>query len=140
MSAASQTWTLDVAGLKYIDKDKIEHVINTDETLKLTFTDEGTGGLFVGTIGGGLIVCTDGFSFTPECDATFGFRSSADASETLQNGNFCFVEEGNVRHHFRVSKLTIANADGVASDNITTITFESLIHGLTMTWTTINTA
>jgi hypothetical protein len=137
---ATHTLTLDVAGLKYIDKDRIEHTINTNETLTLTFTDEGTGGLFVGLIGGGLIGCTDGFQFTPECDPAFGFRSSADGSTTLNNGNFCFVEEGNVRHHFRVSSLNMTNADGVGANNIVSITFESLIHGLTMTWTNINTA
>jgi hypothetical protein len=136
---AVQTWTLDVAGLKYIDKDRIEHIINTNETLTLIFTDEGTGGLFTGLIDGGKITCSDKFEFTIECDPIYGFRSSADGSVTLNNGNVCFVEEGNVRHHFRISSLNIADADGVGANNIISIIFESLIHGLTMAWTNINT-
>jgi len=138
---ATQTWILDVAGLKYVDKDKIEHTINTDESLTLTFTDAGTGGTFVGLEGGGLIVCTDGFSFTPECDKRFVMTSSIDGTSVGQpNGEICFVEENFVRHPFRIGSLAMTNADGVATNNITSITFESILHGGTMTWTNINTS
>jgi len=137
---AKHTLTLDTSGLKYIDKDKIEHTITQNETLTLTFTDLGTGGKFVGLEGGGLIACTDGFSFTPECDKRFEFYSSADGSATYENGEICFVEEGNVRHPFKVKELNMTDADGVGANNIVSIVMESLLHGGIMTWTNINTA
>lgn len=136
----THTLTLDVAGLKYIDKDKIEHVININETLTLDFTDAGVGGKFTGLTGGGKITCADGFEFTVEADPRFEFRSSADASATTDNGEICFVEEGNVRHPWKVFSLTMTDADAVGANNITEIIFESLQHGLKMTWTNINTA
>ena len=141
MSAAAQTWTLDVAGLKYIDKDKIEHVINTNETLTLTFRDTGTGGVFTVTLGGGQIVCTDGFSFIPDSETRFQMISSEDSLTVgAINGEMCFVEQDFARHPFRVTRLNMANADGVGANNIVEITFESILHGGIMTWTNINTA
>lgn len=138
--ATDQTWTLDVAGLKYIDKDMIEHIINTNETLILSFTDTGVGGNFIGQVGGGKITCTDGFEFIVEADGRFEFKSSADGSATFENGEICFVEEGNVRHPFKVISLNMADADGVGANNITEIILESLLHGRQITWTNINTA
>lgn len=137
---ADHTLTLDTAGLKYIDKDMIEHVINTDETLKLSFTDTGDGGNFIGQVGAGKITCTDGFEFIVEADGRFEFKSSADASATKENGEICFVEEGNVRHPWKVISLEMTDADSVGADNIVSIVLESLLHGRQITWTNINTA
>lgn len=138
---ATHTWTLDVAGLKYVDKDGIEHIINTNETMTFTFTDTGTGGKHVGLVGGGLVACADGFSFTLECDSRFEFESSADGSATLRNGEVCFVEEGNVRTPWEVVNLTMTDADGTGANNITSITMEQ-VHNRqrVMTWTNINSA
>lgn len=137
---ATHTLTFDVAGLKYVDKDKIEHVINTNETMKLTFTDTGDGGNFIGVVGGGVVNCVDGFGFTVEADPTFEFRSSADGSATTENGEICFVEEGNVRHVWKVISLNMTDADSVGANNIVSIVLESLLHGRQITWTNINTA
>lgn len=140
MSASAQTWTFP-AGQKYIDKDKIEHTIATSQNLKLTFTDDGTGGRFIGTIGDtDKVLCTDKFTFEVECDPRFEFNSSADGSATTENGVICFVEEGNVRHPFKVKSLTIANADGVGSNNITQMILESKLHKGIITWALITTA
>ena len=138
---ATQTWTLDTAGLKYIDKDGIEHVINTNETLTLTFTDTGTGGKFIGLVGGGPIHCTDKFAFEPSSGSRFVFTSSVDGSATFLNGSIAFVEEGNVLNEFEVTSFTITNADGTGANNIVSITMEQVANRMrTMTWTNINTA
>lgn len=138
---ATQTWILDTAGMTYVDKDKLRHTINTNEQLKLTFTDSGTGGTFVGLEGAGPITCTDGFEFTLECDKHFVMESSVDGTSVGQkNGELCFVEENFVRHPFRIGSLAMTNADGVATNNVGSITFESILHGETMTWTNINTS
>ena len=140
---ATQTWTLDVAGLKYIDADKIEHTINTNETIKFTMTDFGDGGNFVGLEGGGQVDCADGFSFTPECDKRFTFSSVSDFGTvgiTKDDGEICFVEPNNVRHPFKVSRLKITNADGTGANNIVSIILESTLHQGTMEWTNVNTA
>jgi hypothetical protein len=137
---AKHTLTLDVAGLKYIDKDGIEHVINTNETMTLTFTDTGTGGTFVGLVGGGKMTCTDGFEFEVSSESRFVFLSSAD-EETFQNGEIAFVEENNVLNVFEVTSLTMTNADGVGANNITEIVMEQVANRMRkMTWTNINTA
>ena len=140
MSAAAQVWTLDTAGLKYVDRDRIDRVIRTNATLALTFTDDGVGGRFIGTIGNAPMTCTDGFKLQIECDPRFEFKSSADGSSTLQNGEVCFIEDNNVRHPHRVVAFTITDADGVGSDNIVSITFESVLTGLRFTWTNVNSA
>lgn len=137
---AKHTLTLDVAGLKYVDKDMIEHIITTNETMTLTFTDTGDGGNFIGLVGGGKVTCTDGFEFEVSSDPRFEFRSSVDDTTTDQNGDICFIEEGNVQHEFRVSALKMTDADATGANNIVSITFESKMHGRTMTWTNINTA
>lgn len=140
MSAANQTWTLDVAGQKYIDKDGIEHTINTNETFLLDFTDLGTGGVFVGRPGGGKITCTDGFEFEPSSDSRFQMVSTADSLTGL-NGSIAFIEEGNVLNEFEVTALNMSNADGVGADNVVTITLEQVANRMRkMTWTNINTA
>lgn len=140
MSAANQTWTIDTAGQKYIDKDRIEHIITASEALKLAFTDDGVGGRFIGDVGATPIKCTDGFRFKVEIEPRFEFKSSADGSATLENGEICFTEEGNVRHVYKVISLNMSNADGVGSDNVTEIILESQKHGLKMTWANIDTA
>lgn len=140
MSAASQTWTLDTTGMKYIDRDRIEHIITANEALYFTFTDDGVGGRFIGALGtNGSVLCTDGFRFKCSTDSRFEFTSSVDGSATINNGEICFVENHAV-HPFKVTSLTIANADGVGADNVTTITLESIFNGLKMTWTLIDTA
>lgn len=136
---ATQTWTLDTAGMKYIDKDKIEHVITTSQAFTLDFTDTGVGGNFIGLVGGNPVGCTDGFKFTIEADPAFSFLSSADGSATTENGTICFVEQ-NFRHLWKVISLNLSNADGTGANNISSITMESLSHGLQMTWTNIDTA
>ena len=137
---ATQTWTLDVAGLKYVDKDGILHTINTNETMTFTFTDTGTGGTFIGLVGGGKVTCTDGFEFEPSSDSRFVFTSSVDGTSVL-NGEVAFIEEGNVLNVFEVTSFSISNADGTGADNITSITFEQVANRMrTMTWTNINTA
>lgn len=141
MSAANQTWTLDVAGQKYIDKDGIEHVINTNETLRLDFTDTGTGGVFVGAVGGGKITCTDGFEFEPSSDSRFQFTSSVDGAVSGLNGEIAFMEEGNVLNVFEVTALNMTNADGVGADNVVSIVMEQVANRMrTMSWSNINTA
>lgn len=141
MSAANQTWTLDVAGQKYVDKDGIEHIINTNETFLLDFTDTGVGGVFVGRPGGGKITCTDKFEFEPSSDSRFQFVSSVDGVATGLNGSIAFIEEGNVLNEFEVTSLNISNADGVGTDNVTSITLEQIANRMRkMTWVTIDTA
>lgn len=138
---ATQTWTLDMAGLKYIDKDGIEHIINTNETMAFTFTDEGVGGKFIGLVGGGKVTCTDGFEFTIEADSRFEFKSSADGSATTENGEVCFVEDGNVRTVWKVVSITMTDADGTGANNIASITLEQVKNPMVrITWTNINTA
>jgi len=140
MSAANQTWTLDVAGQKYIDSDGIEHVITTNETFLLDFTDLGTGGIFVGRPGGGKVTCTDGFEFEPSSESRFKMVSTADSLTGL-NGEIAFKEEGNILNVFEVTALNMSNADGVGSDNVVSITMEQIANRMrTMTWTNINTA
>lgn len=137
---ATQTWTLDVSGLKYVDKDGIEHIINTNETMTFTFTDTGTGGTFIGIVGGGKVTCTDGFEFEPSSDPRFVMVSSADSATPL-NGSLAFIEQGNVLNEFEVTALNMANADGTGSNNIVSITLEQVANRMrTMTWTNINTA
>jgi len=136
---AAQTWTLDVAGLVYIDVTGKAHTITTNETFKLTFTDTGDGGTFQGLEGGGEVECSDGFSFLPECDGRFKFDSSVDLSASINNGELCFVEDGFNRHVWSVISLTMANADGTGANNITTMTLESKVHGRQVIWTNINT-
>ena len=137
---ATHTWTLDVTTLKYIDKDGIEHTINADETLTFTFTDLGTGGRHQVLIGGGTIVCTDGFTFEPHAEARFEFLSTAD-SNTHANGEIAFIEEGNVLNVFRVAELNMTNADGTGANNIVSITLEQVANNARkMIWTNINTA
>lgn len=138
---ATQTWTLDVAGLKYIDKDGIEHTITTDETMTFTFTDTGVGGTFVGLVDGGKVACTDGFSFEPSSESRFTFASSVDGSATGLNGEVAFIEEGNTLNVFEVTALNMSNADGTGANNVTSITLEQVANRMrTMTWTDINTA
>ena len=138
---AVQTWTLDVAGLQYVDKDGINHTINTNETMTFTFTDTGVGGTFVGLVGGGKITCTDRFEFEPSSESRFVFTSSVDGSATGLNGEVAFIEEGNVLNAFEVTSFNITNADGTGSDNIVSITMEQVANRLqVMTWTNINTA
>ena len=141
MSAANQTWTFDLAGLKYVDKDGIEHVITTNETLRLDFTDTGTGGNFVGALGGGRVTCTDGFEFEPSSESRFTFSSSVDGSATVMNGQLAFKEEGNVLTDWDVTSITTTDADGVGANNIVSITLEQIDNRMrTMTWTGVNTA
>lgn len=141
MSAAAQTWTFDLAGQKYIDKDGVEHVIGTNQTMRLDFTDLGTGGIFVGVGGASKVVCTDGFSFTVEADTRFQFLSSVDGAATGLNGQICFVEEGNYRRVFDVKELNLVDADGVGANNITSMVMESVDNRMrTMSWSAINTA
>lgn len=138
---ATHTLTLDTAGLKYIDKTGVEHVITTNETMTLTFTDTGTGGKFIGLTGGGKITCTDGFEFEVSSDPRFTFSSSADGSATGYNGEIGFYEEGNILNVFEVTSLNMTNADGVGANNIVSITMEQVDNRMnTMTWTNINTA
>ena len=137
---ATQTWTIDTAAQKYIDTNGIEHTINTNETCTFTFTDTGTGGTFIGLVGGGPIHCTDGFAFEPSSDSRFVFTSSAD-SLTALNGEVAFVEDGNVLNVFEVTGLNMANADGTGANNIVSITMEQVANRMrTMTWANINTA
>ena len=142
---ATQTWTLDVAGLKYIDADKIEHTINTNETITFTFTDSGAGGTFVALEGGGQIDCADGYSVTPCCDKRFVWESVTDYGtggyqKADRTGEMCFVEPSGLKHPFRIASLRMANADGTGANNVVEIIFESVLHGWTMTWTNVNTA
>ena len=137
---ATHTWTMDVAGLKYIDKQGIEHTINTNETMTFLFTDLGTGGSHIGLVGGGKVTCTDGFEFEPSSDPRFVMTSTADSSTPL-NGSLAFVEEGNVLTEFEVTELNMANADGTGSNNIVSITLEQVANRMRkMTWTNINSA
>lgn len=140
MSAANQTWTIDATGQKYIDKDGIEHVITANGAFKLAFTDDGVGGRFIGDAAQAAVGCTDGFKFILNQDPRHTFISSVDGSATLMNGDISFIEEGNVMHTFRVISLNMSNADGVGTDNVTSITLESKRHGGIMTWSTIDTA
>lgn len=138
---ATHTLTLDTAGLKYVDKDGIEHTITQNETMTLTFTDTGTGGKFVGLVGGGKVTCTDGFEFEPSSETRFEFTSSADGSATTRNGEIAFVEEGNVLNVFEVTSLNMTDADGTGANNIVSITMEQVAcRSRVMTWTNINTA
>lgn len=138
---ATQTWTLDVAGLKYVDKDGIEHIITQNETMTLTFTDTGDGGKFVGLTGGGKITCTDGFEFEPSADTRFEFRSSEDGSITYLNGEIAFIEEGNVLNVFEVTELKMTDADGTGANNVLSIVLEQVANRMrTMEWTNINSA
>lgn len=141
MSAANQTWTFDVAGLKYIDRNGIEHTITTNETLRVDFTDTGTGGVFVGAVGGGKVTCTDGFEFEPSSESRFKFVSSADGSATKLNGEIAFIEEVNALNVFEVTSIELSNADGVGANNVASMTMEQVANRMrTMTWTGINTA
>ena len=138
---ATHTWTLDLAGQLYIDRTGTTHVINTNETMTFTFTDTGTGGTHTGLVGGGLVACTDGYSFTPECDSKFVFTSGADGVAAISAGQVCFVEENNFQNIFNVTSLTMVNADGTGANNITSITMEQQDSpSNVMTWTAINTA
>lgn len=138
---ATQTWTIDTAAQKYIDRNGIEHTITTNETMTLTFTDTGDGGTFIGLVGGGKVTCTDGFEFEPSSDSRFTFSSSVDGSATKLNGEIAFVEEGNVLNVFEVTSLTMTNADGTGANNIVSITMEQIANRMrTMTWANINTA
>ena len=141
MSAGSQTWTIP-AGQKYIDKDGISHVITTSEDILFTFTDDGTGGRFIGRIGDATkVLCTDGFKFDIECDPRFTFSSSADGSATLNNGELCIVEQSGTRVPWNVRSLTVADADGVGSNNISSITLEQVDNtSRTITWALVTTA
>ena len=137
---ATQTWTIDTAAQKYIDRHGIEHTINANETCTFTFTDTGTGGTFIGLVGGGRITCTDGFEFEPSSDSRFVMVSSAD-SVTKLNGEIAFVEDGNALNVFEVTSLNMANADGTGADNIVSIVMEQVANRMrTMTWANINTA
>ena len=137
---ATQTWTIDTAAQKYIDRHGIEHTINTNETMTLTFTDTGTGGTFIGLVGGGKITCTDGFEFEPSSESRFVFTSSADSATGL-NGEIAFKEEGNVLNVFEVTNLNMSNADGTGANNVVSITMEQVANRMrTMTWVNINTA
>lgn len=137
---STQTWTLDVTTLDYIDKDGIKHRINADETLTLEFTDLGTGGRFQVLIGGGKIVCTDGFTFEPHAESRFEFLSTADEN-THANGEIAFIEEGNVLNVFRVAELNMTNADGTGANNVVSITLEQVANNARkMIWTNIDTA
>ena len=140
-STATQTWTLDVAGLQYVDKTSISHVINTNETLTLDFIDEGVGGVFRVIAGGGLIGCTDGYSFEPHSESRFEFRSSVDGSATLTNGEIAFIESDGALVAWRVISITLTNADGTGSNNVVEIIMEQVRNPANrMTWTNINTA
>lgn len=140
MSAANQTWTLDVAGLKYIDRNGIEHTITTNETMRFDLTDLGTTGILVAAVGGGRVTCTDGFEFEPHADTRFQIGPLSDGANVV-SGEVCFKEEGNVLNVFEVTAITISNADGVASNNVSSITMEQIADRThTMTWTGINTA
>lgn len=139
---ATQTWTLDVAGLPYVDKDGIQHTITTNETFTLDFTDDGVGGRFIGLSGTAEdMVCTDGFRLKIHADPRFEFTSSADGSATLRNGHIAFIEEGNVLNEWSVASLTMSNADGVGANNVTSITLQQVANRMrSITWTNINTA
>ncbi len=138
---ATHTLTIDTAAQKYIDSNGIEHVINTNETLTLTFTDTGTGGTFIGLVGGGKVTCTDKFEFEPSSESRFTFSSSVDGSATILNGEIAFVEEGNILNVFEVTSLTMTNADGTGANNIVSITMEQVANRMyNMTWANINTA
>ena len=138
---ATQTWTLDVTTLDYIDKTGIAHRINTNETLTLDFIDEGVGGVFRVLIGGGRIDCTDGYSFEPHAESRFEFRSSVDGSATLANGEIAFKESDGAIAPWRVISITMTNADGVGADNVVEIIMEQVNNpGRRMTWSNINTA
>jgi len=140
MSAAAQTWTIP-AGQKYIDKDGIEHIITTSEDMKFAFTDTGTGGNFVGTVDTTKVTCTDGFKFEIEVDPRFTFSSSADGSATFNNGELCTLEQSGTRVPWRVISLTLANADGVGSENITQMVLEQVDNvQRVITWSSITSA
>ena len=136
----TQTWTLDVTTLDYIDRNGITHRINSSETLTLTFTDLGTGGRFQVLIGGGAMVCTDGFTFEPHAEARFEFFSTAN-SNTHANGEIAFVEEGCALNVFRVAELNMTNADGTGANNVVSITLDQVDNNANkMIWTNVNTA
>jgi len=140
MSAANQTWTFP-ANQKYIDANGIEHIINTSETLRLDFTDTGTGGVFVGAVGAGKATCTDGFEFEAHSESRFKFTSSANGAATLSNGEITFIEENNRLNTFEVISLNMADADGVGANNITVISMEQVANRANkMSWALITTA
>jgi hypothetical protein len=138
----TQVWTIDATGQKYIDKDGIEHIIAANGAFSLSFTDDGVGGRFIGICGDASpVACSDGFHFRIEGDPRFEFTSSADGSVTLKNGEICFKEQSQVRTAWRVTALNMSNADGVGSDNVSSITLEQVDNPMrVITWSTINTA
>ena len=141
MSAASQTWTFP-AGQKYVDKDGIEHTIATSQDCLFAFTDTGSGGVFKARMGDtSKVVCTDGFTFDIELDQRFQFESGADGAANISCGELCIVEEGNVRTDWKVTSLTLADCDGVGSNNVTEMKLEQVDNtSRKITWALITSA
>ena len=146
MADANQVVTVDTANMKYVKRGGVETEINgTSETFPLRIIDLGTTGIWEG--GGSIaesniMALADGSKIRISKALRFTHMGIlANATAIPNPGSIWIEEDDGIANEWKITTMTVADADGVGANNITTMTMEradSPIHQVT--WTNLNTA
>ena len=144
MADANITVTVDTASSAWVMSDGVATTVDgVAETFVLRLLDLGTSGAMEG--GGGananVVTMANGDKVTFSKDKRFVHMGDfVNATAKPNPGSFWVEEDNGSAHEVKVTTATIADADTVGDNNITTITFEYPGKPWQWTWTTIKTA
>ena len=146
MADANQVVTVDTANQKYVKRNGVETTIDgSSETFSLRIIDlnddahwEGGGALTTNNI----MALADGSKIRISKSNIFLHLSTLDDGVAVKNPGSIWIEEDDgYVSEWKVTSMTVADADSVGANNITTMTMERAeapIHQVT--WTNLNTA
>lgn len=145
MADADTVVTIDTASSPWVLSDgRATTVDGVAETFVMRLIDLGTTGIWEG---GGAITNKNTVALANGEKIVFGrdkrymqIGTFADATAKPNPGSFWVREDDGSEHEVKVTTATVADADTVGDDNITTITFEYPGKPYQWTWTTIKMA